>query len=123
MSAENFEQWLERFVAFQKECGKTLGKPVPDDVAVLKFESQQLEPMLYHAEEHAAQGIRHYYERKSVEMKKMELRDWPLSGLDGPAKAASHRQLWGRESAERLVKVIVSRGFKVSQALKLMEGK
>lgn len=116
--SETFEDWLARFVAFKIEVAATLGQPVPDESQLLKFEGQQLEPMLFKAEEFAADAAHYYYERKSVEMKKLNLGEWPRSGLEAPAKAASHRQLWARESARGIVRVIVSRGFRISAALK-----
>jgi hypothetical protein len=115
---EQFEEWLIRFMAFKQKASVMLSANVPDEITELKFEGQKLEPLLFEAEEHAAESTRHYYEAKGVHMRKLDLKEWPKSGLEAPAKAFCHQQLWAREMARGLVRTIVSRGFRISQSLK-----
>jgi hypothetical protein len=116
---EEFEVWLTKFMAFQKRCREFCSRPVPDEVTELKFESQLLEPLQLDAEQFAADAISYYYEAKNLTMKKLDFKEFAKSALDSMGKAGSYRQLWAKESAERLAKVVVSRGFRVAQHLEL----
>jgi hypothetical protein len=119
----SWEQWVPAFAAFREKSGLTLSKFVPSDSAALHKESQELEPMLNRAQEHAAYAISFYYEAKNRNMDKLLQENWPKSSLDSTAKAQAFAELRGKELAERLVAVIESRRFTVSHALKLLEGK
>jgi hypothetical protein len=122
-SGKEFEEWLVDFMAFQKECHGPLSKSIPDEIQMLKYEAQELEPLLFKAQCYAADAISCYYEAKAVAMKKLNFKEWVQSSIEGMAKSESHKQLWAKEAAERLVQVIISRGFKVAQALKFLEVK
>lgn len=120
---KTFAEWLDEFIAFKIESEKILNKPIPDDLTLLKYENQRLEPMQFQANEHAAQSIKFYYGRKTLEIKKLVLQEWPRSSVDGVAKAASFLELEASESAVRLVKTITSRIFAVKDAMKILEMK
>lgn len=115
-----FLDWLPSFNAFVEEARPILSRRIPGEAGELRDEQQILEPLRWRAEEFAASAIGYYYERKHVEMDKLMKEGWPKSSLDSVGKASSHAELKCKELAERIVNVIDSRGFKVSQGLKML---
>lgn len=116
---KDFEGWLVKFMAFQQKAAKTISQPVPAEVPQLKMAAQDLEPLRAEAEQFAADAIAHYYEAKNLAILKLNFKEWAKSSLAELAKPSCYRQLWGKESAERLAKVISSRAFRISKDLEL----
>ncbi len=116
----DFDKWLLEYMEFRAKCALKLGLNVPSDAAGLQKESQELEPMLWDAERHRAWGVGHYYKAKLTHTDALVHAKWPKSALDGTAKAKAYKELWAREDSEGLCKAISSRGFKISQHLKLL---
>lgn len=116
-----FEEWLPKYMAFRNEAASTLARPLPSETAQLQHESQILEPMKFEAERHRAKAISFYYQAKVRWMEHYQAQEWPRSALQDVIKASSHKELWAREDAEGLCRVVDSRGFKVSQHLKMLQ--
>lgn len=117
-----FADWALDFAAFVEEVRPVLSQRIPNEVAQLQREQQELAPLLWRAHEWAAQAIGNYYFAKNMHMDKLMQEGWPKSSLDSVGKASSHAELKCKELAERVVETISSRSFKVSEALKLIRG-
>ena len=118
-----FEEWMGDYLKFRERAGKMLSQNIPSEPGQLQQQSQELEPLRWEAEEHRAFAESYYYRAKAETADKLVQGGYPRSSAYEAAKAKSHRQLWARENTKGLCKVIDSRGMKIAQHLKLMDGR
>lgn len=92
-----FEKWLVGYLELRNKASLTLFKRLPNEIAELMRESQDLEPLRWEAE---------------------EARAWAESYLSAKR---TPRRVWARENTRGLCASIESRGMKIAQHLKLMD--
>ena len=117
---KTFEEWLEGYLAFQREAASFLSRPLPTELAQLHTEQQELEPLRWKAEGFAAAGAGRYYKAKAIIMEKY-WSEVAKTALNDVAKAQCHKELWAREDSHGILDSVRGRIFAVNSQLKRIE--
>lgn len=118
-----FSTWLATYIEFRTRAATVLKVPLGSEVAVLQRDSQELEPLLWEAEEFRAMAEGYYYKAKVKGTDTLIAGGWARGSAFEVSKARAYKELWARENSRGLCRVIESRAFKCAQHLKLLDGK
>lgn len=113
MKPGTFLEWRVEYMATRTKADAMLSKQLPDDLGHLMLESQQIEPLLWEAESHRAEAIRFYYQAKAHRRLGLIASNRPHSVIDSEVKAQCYAELWAREDAVGLCRVLDKRAMRV----------
>ena len=113
----NFLDELERFKEFRVKYLSTLLSPLPTDSARVHEERLLIEPWRFQALEFAAEFGAFESALAVREYEKPDSRNWEF------CQAQAHEQRKWRKKAEAAAEALESRSIKLSQHIKLTEGR
>ena len=117
-----FDVWLSGYRILWGRAAAICQKNVPAEIGPLQMESQQLEPILFDAEEARSQAEAYYYEAKLKAFEELLSKGFSKGVALEAAKTYCATELKLRENSRGLCKAIFSRSMKVAQHLKLLDG-
>lgn len=117
---QSFEVWLSGYRTLWSRAAAICQKNIPSELGALQLESQQLEPILFDAEEARSQAEAFYYEAKAREFDRLLKAGFAKGVALEAAKTYCAQQLKLRENSKGLCKALYSRSMKVAQHLKIM---
>lgn len=117
MRSGTFAEWRAAYMETRKKADVMLSKRLPDDLGELQLEAQELEPLLWEAETHRAEAIRFYYQTKAHRRLALISANRPHSVIDSEVKAQCFAELWAREDAIGLCRVIDKRAMRVDHQI------
>ena len=112
-----FDETLEGFKKFRITYLPILMSTLPTDPAKVHLERQTIEPIFFEAMEWAADLEAFYQIKAAREYEKPECKSWDYAH----AMAADEKR-WAKK-AQAAVSAIESRSIKLSQSIKIMEGR
>ena len=112
-----FEQTKEDYIKFRLMAWEVLKRALPHDPSAIHQERYMIEPWLFTAMEFAADLESFQLSRAAFEYEKPECKSW-----DYACALAHEEKRWAKKAAAA-VAAIESRSIKLSQSLKLHEGR
>lgn len=119
---QSFDAWLSGYRILWGRAAAICQKNLPSEMAKLQQESQEIEPILFDAEEARSQAEAYYYEAKHRAFEDLLKKGFSKGVALEAAKTYCATELKLRENSRGLCKALYSRSMKVAQHLKLLDG-